>query len=380
MLTASDFLDALEKNGVSFSSGVPCSFLKAPMQLLTKNGSYIPASSEGEAAAITAGAWLAGQETAIFSQNSGLGNLVNPLTSLNHPFHIPTLLEIGWRAAPNIDDEPQHRLMGGITREILELMQVTSLELSNDPGVMNHQISEAAQEIKANRRSVALLVRPGTFENSVEKQSPFAQSKHRRGILNSLLGNQQKPTRLKALETVMGLVPSNAAVIATTGKCGRELFTLDDRDQNFYMVGSMGSASAIGLGIARAQPSRPVYVLDGDGAALMRLGTMATIGQQGPKNLVHIVLDNGAHDSTGGQPTGSQDIDFPNIALACGYAAAWQCGSTLCFEKALNQAHAVEGPTLIHLAILTGSIKNLGRPTLAPHQVADRFRDFLQKN
>lgn len=350
------------------------------MQLLTKNGSYIPASSEGEAVAITAGAWLAGEETAVFSQNSGLGNLVNPLTSLNHPFQIPTLLVIGWRAAPGVDDEPQHRLMGGITREMLELMQITSLELSDDPGIMNQQICEAAQEIKANRRSVALLVRPGAFEDSVEKQRPIDQSERRRGILHSLLGNEQKPTRFKALEAVMGLVPSNAAVIATTGKCGRELFTLDDRDQNFYMVGSMGSASAIGLGIARAQPSRHVYVLDGDGAALMRLGTMATIGQQGPKNLIHIILDNGAHDSTGGQPTGSQDIDFPNIALACGYAAAWQCGSALCFEKALEQAHAVEGPSLIHLSILTGSIKNLGRPTLAPHQVADRFRDFLQKS
>lgn len=380
MPTASEFLDALEKNGFSFSSGVPCSFLKAPMQLLTQNGSYIPATSEGEAAAIAAGAWLAGEETTIFSQNSGLGNLVNPLTSLNHPFHIPTLLVIGWRAAPGVDDEPQHQLMGSITREILELMQVTSLELSDDPWEMHHQISEAAQEIKANRRSVALLVRPSTFENSVTKQSPIDQSERRRGILHSLLGSEQKPTRLKALETVLESVPSNAAVIATTGKCGRELFALDDREQNFYMVGSMGSASAIGLGIARAQPSRPVYVLDGDGAALMRLGTMATIGQQSPNNLIHIILDNGAHDSTGGQPTGSQDVDFPNIALACGYAAAWQCGSALCFEKALNQAHAAEGPTLIHLAILTGSIEKLGRPTLAPHHVADRFRDFLQKS
>ncbi|MBO6505795.1 MAG: phosphonopyruvate decarboxylase [Kordiimonadaceae bacterium] len=379
MLNASDFLDALVTNDFSFSSGVPCSFLKGPMQLLANNGSYVAASIEGEAAAIAAGAWLAGKHSAVFSQNSGLGNLVNPLTSLNQPFKIPTLLVVGWRAAPGVEDEPQHRLMGSITKEMLELMEVEVVELSASEPVMRQQVKEAATEVKTHRKSVALLVRPDCFRDDPEQLTRPLLPPRPRGILHSLMGNEEKPSRHQALEAFQDIVSSDAAVIATTGKCGRELFTLNDRDQNFYMVGSMGSASAIGLGIACAQPSRPVFVLDGDGAALMRLGTMSTIGQQSPKNLVHIILDNGAHDSTGGQSTGSESIDFPNVALACGYAAAWQCGAISCFDKALKQASSTEGPTLVHLTIRPGSIKNLGRPTVLPHEVADRFRQFLLK-
>ena len=349
------------------------------MQHLAASGRYVPATSEGEAAAIAAGAWLAGRETAVFSQNSGLGNLVNPLTSLNQPFRIPTLLVLGWRAAPNVKDEPQHQLMGSITRDMLELMQLLPVTLSEDPADMQKQIKDAAGEVLENRRSVALLVRPDCFANAPDQRQPSANLKRPRGVLHSLLGNEAKPSRAQALGAVLADVPENAAIIATTGKCGRELFTLDDREQNFYMVGSMGSASAIGLGITCAQPDRPVIVLDGDGAALMRLGTMATIGQQHPQNLTHVVLDNGAHDSTGGQPTGSEAIDFPNVALACRYAAAWQAGSLECFTKALEQARTIPGPTLVHLSIKGGSMKNLGRPTIAPHEVADRFRDFLGK-
>lgn len=378
MLKADQFLDALTANDISFASGVPCSFLSAPMQLLAQRGNYIPASIEGEAAAIAAGAWLAGKETAVFSQNSGLGNLVNTLTSLNEPFHVPTALVLGWRAAPGIDDEPQHQLMGGITVELLKQMQITPVELSTNLATMQQQVKEASDKMKEDRKSVGFLVRPESFEAASASHTDRSTSERRRGILHSLLGDQKTPTRFEALEAALGVVPDAAGVIATTGKCGRELFTIGDRDQNFYMVGSMGSASAIGLGVASAQQTKPVIVFDGDGAAMMRLGTMATIGHQFPKALTHVILDNGAHDSTGGQPTGSETVDFPNVALACGYAAAWQCGSLDCFTKALEQAIAFEGPTLVHLAIKPGSVRKLGRPTIAPHEVADRFKRFLQ--
>jgi len=172
------------------------------------------------------------------------------------------------------------------------------------------------------------------------------------------------------------VAPANAALIATTGFCGRELYMIDDRPQHIYQVGSMGCASAMGLGVA-LNTERPVAVLDGDGAALMHMGNLATIGAQGPKNLVHIVLDNGVHDSTGGQATVSPVVSFAQAALACGYQAAWTCDDLVGFEHALQAGFAHDGPALIHLRIAPGSMKDLGRPTVKPPEVAARFKAFL---
>ena len=178
------------------------------------------------------------------------------------------------------------------------------------------------------------------------------------------------------LERFLGVVPDAAAVIATTGKCGRELFTLADRAQHLYQVGSMGGASAMGLGVA-LNTSRPVVVLDGDGAALMKLGNLATIGSRAPANLVHVVLDNGVHDSTGGQATVSPSVDFAAVALACGYATGATCDSPDGFERALRETRSGPGPHLIHARIAPGSLAKLGRPTVGPAEVARRFRRFL---
>ena len=168
----------------------------------------------------------------------------------------------------------------------------------------------------------------------------------------------------------------SAAIIATTGKCGRELFTLADRPQHFYQVGSMGCASAMGLGVA-CNVDRPVVVLDGDGAALMKLGNLATIGAYRPRNLIHLLLDNGVHDSTGGQPTVSAGVGFASIATACGYARAFAVDSLAGMSTALADSFRGEGPTLIHARIKPGSISPLGRPTIPPVEVAERFRRFL---
>ncbi len=184
------------------------------------------------------------------------------------------------------------------------------------------------------------------------------------------------PTRHAVLERLLAAAPDSAAIVASTGKCGRELFTLADRAQHLYQVGSMGCASPMGLGVA-LNTSRPVVVLDGDGAALMKLGAMATIGAEGPNNLLHIILDNGVHDSTGGQPTVSSSVDFAGIALSCGYAGAALADHPDGFEAALAAALANPGPQLIHVRIRPGSMKGLGRPTLSPRDVADRFKTFL---
>mgnify|MGYP002528905006 CR=1 FL=1 len=186
----------------------------------------------------------------------------------------------------------------------------------------------------------------------------------------------EPPTRYEILQRLLAVVPDNAAIVASTGKCGRELFTLDDRPQHLYQVGSMGCAAPMGLGVA-LNADRPVIVLDGDGAALMKLGAFATVGAMGPDNLLHIILDNGVHDSTGGQPTVSPSVDFAGIALSCGYAGAALADDPGGFEQALTAALANPGPHLIHVRIRPGSIDGLGRPTLSPREVADRFKAFL---
>lgn len=349
------------------------------MQLLANDGRYVAATIETEAISLAAGAWLAGKRSAVFCQNSGLGNLINPLSSLNNPFSIPSLLVLGWRGAPGADDEPQHLLMGKTTQEMLALMDVESLILPTDREAMHRCVIKAADTMETTGKPVALLVHPNSFSTGTKK-SDLEQKKSANSQKTDIF--EQKThgtptTRFEALKTILPDLPENAAVIATTGKCGRELFTLSDRPQHFYMVGSMGSASAIGLGVSLCQQNRPVVVLDGDGAALMRLGTMATIGAEAPQNLIHVILDNGAHDSTGGQPTGSQNVDFVQIASAVGYQAAHRCDTLSGLQSALKDALNGKGPHLIHMAIRPGSVNDLGRPTLSPTDVAKRFRQFL---
>ena len=196
------------------------------------------------------------------------------------------------------------------------------------------------------------------------------------GTYQNLTKGGDRPNRYALLETVLGVARKETAIIATTGKCGRELFTIADRDAHLYQVGSMGCASGMGLGVA-LNTTKSVMVLDGDGAALMKMGTLATIGAQAPANLVHVVLDNGVHDSTGGQATMSPHVNFAEVAIACGYRSGVFCDSQYEFEMALKTAQEGQGPTLIHAKIAPGSLDNLGRPTVKPKDVARRFQSFL---
>lgn len=189
-------------------------------------------------------------------------------------------------------------------------------------------------------------------------------------------GDGPLPSRLAVLERFLAMTDEETAVIATTGKCGRELFTLADRPQHLYQVGSMGGASAMGLGVA-LNTRKKVVILDGDGALLMKMGNLATIGAYAPANLLHIVLDNGVHDSTGGQATVSASVDFAQVAQACGYQYAARCQSLAGFDRALRQVGENPGPALIHIRITPGSMTKLGRPTIGPADVARRFKAFL---
>lgn len=378
MITASEFLHEAGQAGFDFYTGVPCSFLTPLINgVLSAPGlAYVGAASEGEAVAIAAGAWLAGRRTVVMCQNSGLGNAVNPLTSLNHPFRIPTLFVTTWRGEPGIPDEPQHELMGEITQDLIALMRLEQAPFPADPTALAPALAQAVTRMEATGLPYAFVMRKGDVADSPLDQAsrplppPGRRTDHP--------GEGGRPARAAVLERFLAIVPEDAAVVATTGKCGRELFTLADREQHLYQVGSMGGASGMGLGIALNSP-RPVVVLDGDGAALMKLGSLATIGAHAPERLVHVILDNGVHDSTGGQATVSASVDFAAVALACGYRAAFSCASLDGFEAAFRQALAKGGPALIHARIAPGSMAKLGRPTVRPPEVARRFRAFLAR-
>jgi phosphonopyruvate decarboxylase len=376
MIHATAFLDPARDRGFAFYAGVPCSFLTPIINRVISDPAleYVGATSEGEAVAVAAGAWLAGRKTVVMCQNSGLGNAVNPLTSLSFPFRIPTLLVVTWRGQPGIHDEPQHELMGEITGRLLDTMRVPHRPFPVAAEDVGPALAEAEAEMGRSDLPFGFVMAKDTVRDDGLDEKPTDPRPP--GARRDFREHGRRPARVEVLERFLALVSPAAGVVATTGKCGRELFTLADRPQHLYQVGSMGCASAMGLGVALNTP-RPVAVLDGDGAALMKLGNLATIGSRAPANLVHVVLDNGVHDSTGGQATVSPNVDFAGVALACGYATGASADSLAGFECAFAATRDEAGPHLIHVRMAPGSLAKLGRPTIKPPEVARRFRAFL---
>jgi len=375
-IAADDFLSPARARGFDFYSGVPCSFLTSMINRVISDRSldYIGAASEGEAVAIAAGAWLAGRRTVVMCQNSGLGNTVNPLTSLNFPFRIPTLVIVTWRGQPGLHDEPQHELMGQITAGILDTMRIPHRPFPTAKDDIADALDAAEAEMKKSSLPFAYIMAKDSV--AAEKLDEPRLPPRPKGMREDFVTGKTPPARSDVLKRLLAVVPQDAAVIATTGYCGRELFTLDDRKQHLYQVGSMGCASGMGLGVA-LNAKRKVVVLDGDGAALMKMGTLATIGARAPENLIHIVLDNGVHESTGGQATVSPSVDFAGVALACGYASGSRVDSIDGFESAFKKALGAKGPHIVHVRLTPKVMDNLGRPTVKPPEVAQRFKDFL---
>lgn len=376
MIAADEFIEPARARGYDFYTGVPCSFLTPFINRAIGHPglTYLAAASEGEAVGIAAGAWLAGRKTVVMCQNSGLGNAVNPLTSLNFPFRIPTLLIVTWRGQPGLKDEPQHELMGQITAGMLDTMRLGHCAFPKENNAVAGALDALDEATGASSLPFAMIMEKDSVRDDGLADPDTATLKP--GTCRDLRQFGLRPTRYAVLERLLADAPADAAIIATTGKCGRELFTLADRPQHLYLVGSMGCAGAVGLGVAR-QVDRKVIVLDGDGAALMKLGSLATIGGYAPENLIHIVLDNGVHDSTGGQATVSGTVDFAGVAQACGYAASATTDSVPGFAGWFADALENSGPHLLHLRIQPGSLEKLGRPTIAPHEVARRFQQFL---
>jgi phosphonopyruvate decarboxylase len=264
--------------------------------------------------------------------------------------------------------------MGRITGSLLDTMGIAHRPFPAAAEEVEPTLALAENAMTRSELPFGLVMAKDTVRDEGLDEKPLDPRPI--GVRRDLREHGPRPTRVAVLERFLAVVAPSAAVVATTGKCGRELYTLADRPQHLYQVGSMGCASAMGLGVALHTP-RAVVVLDGDGAALMKLGNLATIGSRAPANLVHVVLDNGVHDSTGGQATVSPNLDFAAVALACGYASGATADSLAGFERALAATSADPGPHLIHVRIAPGSLAKLGRPTIKPPEVARRFRQFL---
>lgn len=375
MIHGDDFIDAAAQAGIDFYTGVPCSFLTPLMNAVIANPStrYVGATSEGEAVAIAAGAWLAGRQTAVMCQNSGLGNTVNPLTSLNWAFRVPTLMVVTWRGQPGLKDEPQHELMGEITADLLDTMRVGHAAFPAETGGIASALAQASEHMRRTDLPFAFIQAKGAVAETKLIQAPLSP---RAPVMPTGSFSGSTPRRIDVLERIAVTLPARTGIIATTGFCGRELYALKDEPRNLYVVGSMGGASAIGLGAALNHPGE-IAVLDGDGAALMKLGNMATIGATAPQNLTHIILDNGMHESTGGQMTVSAGVDFGMIAAAVGYAQVVRTDRLDEVEPLLREALGRPGPRLLHVRVSPSNVPNLPRPSIAPPDFARRFRDFL---
>lgn len=343
--------------GSPFFAGVACSTLAGLFASLEK--CILLATSEGEALAISTQSRTTGRQPVCLLQNSGLGNLVNPYMSMTRLHGVPVLFIIGWRGKPGTEDEPQHMAMGALTIPLLREMGIAVEDLSETSALA--RIAARTRATLMEGTSVAWLVHEGDL---AKPASP------------PIAGHGAALSRADVLAQVVESVPHNAILVAGTGKCGRELYTLADREGSLYVVGAMGYAGAIGLGLAQAWPTSTVIVLDGDAACLMHMGCLATIGQSGARNLVHVVLDNGGNDSTGGQPSLSPSIDLCAIALGCGYEAAIEM-ETGRQVAAIASRQGRSGPAFARIRIKMGSMHPLGRPALHPSEVISRLTHHL---
>ena len=380
MISAGSFVEHLRGLGYSQYAGVPCSFFTSFLNYVIGDPTldYVGATSEGEAAGITLGAALAGRKTVTMCQNSGLGNMVNPLTSLNYPFRIPTLLIVTWRGQPGVKDEPQHEQMGRIMHQLLDTLEIPWLPFPQNESDIAEVMARAEATMQESQRPFALVMQKDSIAPHALTGSTVPQ-RNTTDIRQESSANERL-TRTEALQVILEALQGDEAIIATTGKTGRELFTVADRSNHLYVVGGMGTASAIGFGVAHSLPRQPVVVIDGDGAALMKMGSLATIGFYQPENFLHIVLDNEVHDSTGGQQTASPTVRFAEVAAAANYRSAFATDGREQVDQAVRELRARQGPSLLHVKIRPGSPEKLGRPTVKPHEVKERFAAFLRAN
>ena len=376
MIEAESFVEAARNAGLCRYTGVPCSFLTPFINYVIndENLSYISSANEGDAVATAAGSVIGGKGSVVMMQNSGLGNAVSPLTSLTYVFKIPLLLITTHRGAPGLKDEPQHELMGRITGKLFETMEIPWATFPSEESGIGPALQTALEHMRRHERPYAFIMQKGTVAPHVLRQDPVPKRPAAVPIMEYLFSHDNGlPTRTQALQRILEHTPlDNSVVLATTGYTGRELYALNDRHNHLYMVGSMGCISSLGLGLALARPDLTVVIIDGDGAALMRMGNFATLGTYAGNNLVHVLLDNGVHDSTGAQATVSANVNFSAIASACGYSSVHQ-GENLDLIDRLFDTDCDSGPRFAHVRIRPGTLDKLPRPDIPPAEVVRRL-------
>ena len=374
MIRPQYFYDTLKSYSIDFYTGVPDSLLKSLCAYLTENSEStknIIAANEGGAIGLAAGHYLATKEIpVVYMQNSGIGNAVNPLLSLadEDVYRIPILLIVGWRGEPDIHDEPQHVKQGKITIPLFDTMGIKNEILATEEQDINEQIKRAVDYMQEKQTPYALIVKKGTFE------------KYK---LSEKTEKHLELEREKAVQLVASALDDNSVVVSTTGKISRELFEYremkgENHEHDFLTVGSMGHSSQIALGIALAQKNRKIYCFDGDGAIIMHMGSLGIVGNLAPKNFYHILFNNGAHDTVGGQPTIGFDINFIQIAHHLGYKSVISVDNENALQSILHSLDTYEAPVFLEIKVRKGSREDLGRPTTTPIQNKESLMDFLR--
>uniref|UniRef100_T1ITA4 2-hydroxyacyl-CoA lyase 2 n=1 Tax=Strigamia maritima TaxID=126957 RepID=T1ITA4_STRMM len=378
-LDPADFYKAIQNIGIDFFCGVPDSLLKDFCAYVTTNvpkQKHIITSNEGSAIALASGYHLAtGKCGLVYLQNSGLGNTINPLISLaqQEVYRIPMLLLIGWRGEPGKRDEPQHKVQGQVTPGLLAAMGIPFQPLPDYIEGAEQALMTARQHLSTVKAPYALLVKRQTFlPFKLKTEEQFEFPLNREG----------------AVKSIVDVIHDRDVIVGTTGMLSRELFEYrvakdQGHERDFLTVGSMGHASALALGIALNRPKRQVFCLDGDGAAIMHMGTFATIGQSKVANFKHILINNGCHDSVGGQPTDAgnhKDFSFSAIAKGCGYKACFTAITEDEVKEAVKVIRNMEGPVFLEIKVTKGGRKDLGRPTRTPQENKADFMHFLAIN
>ena len=375
MVSVGKFYDLLQSNGISLFTGVPDSLLKDFCAYVTDNSpkeQHIIAANEGAAVGIAAGHHLAtGKVPLVYMQNSGIGNAVNPLLSLadEKVYSMPILLVIGWRGEPGGGhDEPQHVKQGLVTLPLLDTLGIPCQVLDSDESTALRQASDVISSCKASSKPHAIVIRKGAF------------GKYK---LQREARNDYPLSREEALKIVVSRLAEKDMAVSTTGKLSRELFELREalgqgHGKDFLTVGSMGHSSSIALGIALEKPERRIWCFDGDGAFIMHMGAISNIGALAPGNFVHVVFNNGAHESVGGQPTLGFNMNIPAIAQSCGYKTAVTLTTQEEIEAFFNRLPALPAPALVELRVRIASRDDLGRPTTTPIENKKAFMQNLK--
>lgn len=363
----------IRSKGITFFTGVPDSLLKDLCFCIEDNVSgndHVIAANEGAAVALAAGHYLAtGKPAMVYMQNSGLGNSVNPLLSMadEEVYSIPVLIVAGWRGEPGRKDEPQHKKQGRVMLKMIEAMEYDAVILEEDEEGMKEQLRSLFDSIAEKKRPHFLIVKEGTFEKYVPKKK---------------LPDTYQMSREEAIEIILSSADQNDIVVSTTGKASREVFeyrkrTAGGHNRDFLTVGSMGHCGQIALGIALSKPERRVIALDGDGAVIMHMGSLAITGASKAENIMHVVLNNESHESVGGQPTSASLVDFPRIASACGYVNSLTASNRDELQGALAILSERTGPSFLEVKVNKLSRADLGRPDRSPLENRKDFMKFV---